>query len=368
MRRNTTLRATPTATHQEYVPLWYSSDLLAALLLHRPAAMRIAIPAFGTRVAPNFTHSDRLLVGRVNAGRVVGVAALETGDLTEDERLDLLEEHRVSMLACGGIDHELVVELRCRGIEVINNVAGETEHVLEHAARGQLREGHGISHQRGGPTLQVERPVQPELDPAGVSSLTVSDSPEEAAAQLDCLACPDRVCLRGQACGRCPQGANAESVNAQLRQLMEVAIDIAAEPERVLCRIAELIYFCVEMHYRHVGLAFCADLLTETETVARLLARFVRVTAVSCRLGGPWEQQEYETSVSCNPFAMARALNDAQTELNVIIGLSVGCDMVFARLSQAPITTLFVKDKLLANNPVSAVHSRYVLERILARP
>jgi uncharacterized metal-binding protein/predicted Fe-Mo cluster-binding NifX family protein len=329
--------------------------------------MRVAIPVFGTRVAPNFAHSDRLLVGRVNEGHVVAVTALDTGDLTEDERLDLLEKQRVSVLACGGIDLELMVELRCRGVNVINNVAGETDQVLEHAARGELREGHGISHQRAEPPAQVTRPAQPQLDPTTAVSLAATGESAEAAIHLDCLACADRVCLRGQACDRCPEGANTDSATSQLRQLMDVAMDIAAEPERVLCRIAELIYFCVEMHYRHVGLAFCADLLNETETVARLLTRFVRVTAVSCRLGGPWEEQEYET-VSCNPFAMARALNDAQTDLNVIIGLSIGCDMVFARLSQAPVTTLFVKDKLLANNPVSAVHSRYVLERILARP
>jgi uncharacterized metal-binding protein len=62
---------------------------------------------------------------------------------------------------------------------------------------------------------------------------------------------------------------------------------------------------------------------------------------------------------------MARALNEAKTDLNVIVGLSMGADVVFTRLSKAPVTTLFVKDKLLANNPISAVHSRHVREHIL---
>jgi uncharacterized metal-binding protein len=150
---------------------------------------------------------------------------------------------------------------------------------------------------------------------------------------------------------------------------MTAALDISAEPERVLCRIAELVYFCVEMQYEHVGLAFCADLFDESETVARLLRRFVRVTPVCCRLGGPWEPQcEPDMCPTCNPVAMARALDDDGTDLNIAVGLSIGCDVVFSRLSHAPVTTLFVKDKLLANNPVSACHSHYVLERILARP
>lgn len=158
-----------------------------------------------------------------------------------------------------------------------------------------------------------------------------------------------------------------DDVGAQLQQTTEVAMDIAAEPERVLCRIAELVYFCVEMRYQHVGLAFCVDLTSESETVARLLRRFVRVTPVCCRAGEPVHDQYGTAGCTCNPYALARILNEAQTDLNVAVGLSMGCDVVFGRLSQAPVTTLFVKDKLLANNPVSAVHSRYVLERILAR-
>jgi uncharacterized metal-binding protein len=133
--------------------------------------------------------------------------------------------------------------------------------------------------------------------------------------------------------------------------------------------MAELAYFCVEMHYEHVGLAFCVDLLSEGETVARLLRRFVRVTPVCCRVGGQWQEpDDPEAGITCNPFAMAHVLNAAKTDLNIAVGLSIGSDLVFAQLSRAPVTTLFVKDKLLANNPVSACHSRYVLERILSAP
>ena len=54
-------------------------------------------------------------------------------------------------------------------------------------------------------------------------------------------------------------------------------------------------------------------------------------------------------------------LNQAGTELNVIVGLCMGADCVFARDSQAPVTTLFVKDRSLANNPIGAVYSEYYL-------
>ena len=332
--------------------------------------MRVAVPVFGERIAPNFMHCETLMLGSVRAGAIVDVGTMEIGSLTDAERVRLLEEKDVSILACGGIAHELMVELRGRGIEVINNVAGETDQVLEHIARGDLRAGYGISYRctpdnRSGGDASTDS--DPGLDLGPSEGSEEADRPAEQAPHIDCIACGDRVCLSGGQCRSYAEGKPMAEVGAQLQQVSEVAMDIAAEPERVLCRIAELVYFCVEMKYQHVGLAFCVDLLSESATVVRLLRRFVRVTPVCCRAGEPVHDQYGTAGSNCNPFAMARILNEAQTDLNVSVGLSMGCDVVFDRLSQAPVTTLFVKDKLLANNPVSAVHSRYVLERILAR-
>jgi hypothetical protein len=65
--------------------------------------------------------------------------------------------------------------------------------------------------------------------------------------------------------------------------------------------------------------------------------------------------------IACHPVAQARTLNEAGTDLNVIVGLCMGSDCVFTRESEAPVTTLFVKDKSLANNPIGAVYSEYYL-------
>jgi hypothetical protein len=65
--------------------------------------------------------------------------------------------------------------------------------------------------------------------------------------------------------------------------------------------------------------------------------------------------------ISCNPAAQAAVLNRAGCDLNVIVGLCMGADCIFARLSEAPVTTLFVKDRSLANNPIGAVYSDYYL-------
>ena len=321
--------------------------------------MRVAAPVF-----PNFMHSDQLVLGRLHDSRVVELQTVPLDGVGDEPRIRFLQDHGVAVLVCGGIEHELLAELRCRGIDVIHNVAGDIDEVLHCWAEGTLRPGYGILY-------RPESSADPTSACLPTNRRELAELPTEQIAGkspiFDCVSCASRACLTGRPCRQGPQPSGSEPMTAGVHQLMTAALDISAEPERVLCRIAELVYFCVEMQYAHVGLAFCADLFDESETVTRLLQRFVRVTPVCCRLGGPWEpHSDQDLCPTCNPVAMARALNDAATDLNIAIGLSIGCDVVFSQLSQAPVTTLFVKDKLLANNPVSACHSRYVLERILS--
>jgi uncharacterized metal-binding protein len=67
-------------------------------------------------------------------------------------------------------------------------------------------------------------------------------------------------------------------------------------------------------------------------------------------------------SIVCNPLGQATLLNSIGTDLNVVVGLCMGMDSVFTRASNAPVTTLFVKDRSLANNPIGALYSEYYLK------
>ena len=58
----------------------------------------------------------------------------------------------------------------------------------------------------------------------------------------------------------------------------------------------------------------------------------------------------------CNPIGQARLLAEARTELNVLMGLCVGHDSLFFRHSEAPVTVLAVKDRVLGHNPLAAVY------------
>jgi uncharacterized metal-binding protein len=59
----------------------------------------------------------------------------------------------------------------------------------------------------------------------------------------------------------------------------------------------------------------------------------------------------------CNPILQARLLNSQKTQLNVIVGLCVGHDALFTRHSQAPVTTLITKDRVLGHNPAAALYT-----------
>lgn len=319
--------------------------------------MTVAIPTFGTRVAPTFLHCETMQLARLLGEKVVSLETVSTDGLTEDERIKLLEDRKVSVLVCGGIGRELAEELRNRGIDVLHNVAGEAEDVLARVARGEIRSGYGISHQPDVPHKAAAIRAPREIESEGPA--------------IDCIACANRLCLQGQSCPHSAAAPLPKAGNPGLRQALEVTMDIAAEPERILCRISELVYFCLGMDYEHVGLAFCADLFGETEIIAQLLMRFVRVTPVCCRVytsssGSTGSPADNGSEQRCNPAEMARILNNARTDLNILIGLCMGSDVIFTQLSHAPVTTLFVKDRLLANNPIAAVHSRYVLDQVIS--
>lgn len=59
----------------------------------------------------------------------------------------------------------------------------------------------------------------------------------------------------------------------------------------------------------------------------------------------------------CNPILQAELLNEAESELNVVVGLCVGHDSLFIKYSQAPVTTLVTKDRATGHNPAAALYN-----------
>ena len=125
-------------------------------------------------------------------------------------------------------------------------------------------------------------------------------------------------------------------------------------------------WFAEEMGWSHLGIAFCIGLAEEAKVLAEVLKPRFEVTAACCKVAGIEKEAlslekiiPDRTEAMCNPVAQALRLNEAGTDLNLIVGLCVGHDIIFTQHARAPVTTLIVKDRVLAHNPVGALASGY---------
>jgi uncharacterized metal-binding protein len=122
-------------------------------------------------------------------------------------------------------------------------------------------------------------------------------------------------------------------------------------------RAEEIVAFAKCAGYRRVGIAHCVAVTREAEALERMLAEHVEVTRVGCKVFGipTAEFVEGAGGTSCNPAGQAKVLADAGTELNVAMALCLGHDLLFAKHSAAPVTTLVVKDRVHGHNPIAAL-------------
>ncbi|MEM0343735.1 MAG: DUF1847 domain-containing protein [Thermoplasmata archaeon] len=155
------------------------------------------------------------------------------------------------------------------------------------------------------------------------------------------------------------------------RKSMKVSGEIEAEHYMKLTRLEEIMLYASMMGKRRMGIAFCIGLQNEARTLDRILtSRGFEVHSACCKICGIDKDElgvrkMHETAGSealCNPIGQAMLLNGRETEINILVGLCVGHDMLFTEHSNAPVTTLVVKDRVLCHNPVGALYSSYYLE------
>jgi uncharacterized metal-binding protein len=283
------------------------------------------------------------------------VVSLSRGRISTQDRVPLditsplsiipiLRKRRIDTVVCGGISRQTRDALSMAGIAVIDNVACSVDELLGALASGHLCTGYGF-----------------RAEPVPTSSPEPLGGKPADGRGMNCLTCRDRVCLRGEPCAAAPPTPSAW-LTSDVHRMLEATTDISSEEERKLCRLAEVVYFCIEMQYHRIGIAFCEDLREPAEILCGVLERSFETVPVCCKVGGPpTADDSVLPPVTCNPVAQAEALNRAGTDINVIVGLCMGADCIFAQRSVAPVTTLFVKDRSLANNPIGAVYSEYYL-------
>ena len=187
---------------------------------------------------------------------------------------------------------------------------------------------------------------------------------------MKCALCDDKKCYEGK---NCTKGTIAlktgEMYIGKCYKKMKTACQIETNYYMKKTRLEELILFAEKMGYRRLGMAFCIGLENEARIIHEILAKDFEVYSVCCKVCG-LNKDDYgleklhrgEFEASCNPIGQAKVLNKEETELNIILGLCIGHDILFTEHSKASVTTLAVKDRVLAHNPLGAIYSNYYLE------
>lgn len=143
--------------------------------------------------------------------------------------------------------------------------------------------------------------------------------------------------------------------------VMEVEYDYYCQQTRV----EEIMSFAEKIGAKKIGIATCVGLLKESRTLAAIFRkRGFEVYGVGCKAG---VQKKVSAGIPqrctgigenmCNPILQAKLLNEAKTDLNVVVGLCVGHDSLFYKYSEALTTTAVTKDRVLGHNPVAALYT-----------
>ncbi|MBL6946910.1 MAG: DUF1847 domain-containing protein [Rhodospirillales bacterium] len=194
-----------------------------------------------------------------------------------------------------------------------------------------------------------------------------------------CAYCPPEIqaCRNGEperGPGWCPSKIDDAGVTAGIEKYQdEFLANAARESARVeaegYCewtRVEEVCVFAKRMGFKKIGIAFCIGLMDLANTLSQVLeSHGFEVASICCKTGGIAKEdiglEDHEKirpgtyEAMCNPITQAELLNRSGTDFNVVLGLCVGHDSLFFKHSEALVTTLVAKDRVLAHNPAAAL-------------
>lgn len=205
-----------------------------------------------------------------------------------------------------------------------------------------------------------------------------------------CAACPfkreDRLCVKagGKHPANCPTALRHDLGHEALDCYKDDTLRMAREsaiveyncyttlPDgtRIPChpRILEIMEYATAMGDKRLGLQFRIGPREDAEVSADIFeAHGFEVVSVICKVGNVSKNalgidaghmhNPARPETRCNPVLQARTMNDAKVEPNVLLGRCVAHDTLAMRYPEAPTTVLAVKDRMLGNNPLAALHS-----------
>ena len=213
-------------------------------------------------------------------------------------------------------------------------------------------------------------------------------TPADASCALSCSECSIRNCYRRDrkypdfcltsqyhdAVEKTRELYTSDSVDGRLAR---AAAEIEGEYYGRLTRLEETIRFAKKLNVTKLGIASCIGLLDEASLYAKIVRTAgIETKTVICKVGAidkteiglPDDLKVCPgcNESCCNPALQAQVLNEWGSQLNVMVGLCVGHDAIFARHSEAPAVTFIVKDRVLGHNPAAALYTaKFYYKRVL---
>ena len=193
--------------------------------------------------------------------------------------------------------------------------------------------------------------------------------------QKSCVDCGTQNCIHLD--GSYPEFCLSEHLDPELlasamkeyedpgiRKIAVSAAEVEADNYCKMTRIEETVEFAKKIGAKKIGIATCAGLIRESRIVARVLRnQGLNPVSIACKCGtqkkvdiGIPKRCESAGTTICNPVLQAKYLNQEGTDLNILVGLCVGHDSLFYKYSEAPVTTLIAKDRVLGHNPAVALY------------
>ena len=194
---------------------------------------------------------------------------------------------------------------------------------------------------------------------------------------LTCVDCGVRKCITGQK--KYPSFCLSEALSQEDKEnaksyyldneedlkIAKASAEIECDFYCKACRVEETIRWAKKLGAKKIGIATCVGLIGESRVLTGLLREYgFDVYGVGCKVGevskediGLDERCNFTGKNICNPILQAELLNRENTDINIVMGLCVGHDSLFYKYSKAITTTLVVKDRVLAHNPVAALNN-----------
>jgi uncharacterized metal-binding protein len=194
---------------------------------------------------------------------------------------------------------------------------------------------------------------------------------------MNCSNCNKHICYEGKGCS---QGFDFQEYISNSRveyekhdnsKILNVSSQVESDHYMKGTRLEEIMDFARLMNYKTIGIAHCIGLMNETKQLKLYLEKKFVVHSVCCKFSGI-DKKDFNVSqirhdryeAICNPVGQAMVLNELKTDMNMIVGLCVGHDMLFSKYSNAPVTTFIVKDRVTGHNPAATVYSDYYKRKL----